>query len=338
MHPAVPDPIPSPDSAQPDTFELDLASHPHDAYFKRVFSEPAHAAALLRSHLPPDVSGAIALEKLALVPGSFTGTTLKQTHSDLLFRAPLTGGDDSSPGVLVYLLLEHQTSVDRAMPLRLLGYMLAIWNQHESSHGLPLPPILPFVLHQGPHEWTVSPQFADIVSLPDSIRRRFDAYLPRFQHLLLDLSQADPTAEEADGTMRSVLLLMKLARENQVLEYFRWLINQALRMPDSLMRLSLLYALHSEEHLDAEALGRILLPDPELNQTAMSLAQKLRMEGMQQGVQQGTARGLWLGKVQLMEQMLGMESAAIPDDVSIPELESRFLKLQAEYDRRFRKV
>lgn len=325
--PSDPSSLPAP----PASFESELATHPHDAYFKRVFSDPAHAAALLRQHLPEDVAAAIRFDQLSLVPGSFIKNTLKQSHSDLLFRAPASDGE-----VLVYILFEHQTTVDRAMPLRLLSYMTEIWLQCEDRDGLPLPAILPFVLHQGPQRWTASTSFAGLIGVPQHLAGAFAPYLPQFRHVLLDLSQADPSAEESDGTVRAVLQLMKLSRQQQVMEFFLWLVSQTASLPEELLTLSLLYALHSDENLDVESLGRILLPNPHLQKTAMSLAQKLRQEGMALGEKLGRERGLWLGKVQVLQEMLGIATAPVTEDATIEQLQERFRMLQSEYDRKFK--
>ena len=35
--------------------DFELSAQPHDAFFKSVFSDPVHTAALLHSHLPPEI-------------------------------------------------------------------------------------------------------------------------------------------------------------------------------------------------------------------------------------------------------------------------------------------
>jgi predicted transposase YdaD len=53
---------------------------------------------------------------LELSPGSFVDDDLRHTHADLLYGVRTrTGGD-----ALVHLLMEHQSTFDARMPLRLL--------------------------------------------------------------------------------------------------------------------------------------------------------------------------------------------------------------------------
>ncbi|MBK8409998.1 MAG: Rpn family recombination-promoting nuclease/putative transposase [Sandaracinaceae bacterium] len=59
----------------------------HDAFFKRIFSNPEYAAGELASVLPPEFVAAIDLGKLVLMPGSFVDDAMKQRHTDLLPNA-----------------------------------------------------------------------------------------------------------------------------------------------------------------------------------------------------------------------------------------------------------
>jgi hypothetical protein len=47
------------------------AAHAHDGFFKAVFSQPEHATAFFKSHLPPEVVSRIDWPSLVLLPGSF---------------------------------------------------------------------------------------------------------------------------------------------------------------------------------------------------------------------------------------------------------------------------
>ena len=78
----------------------------------------------------------------------------------------------------------------------------------------------------------------------------------------------------------------------------------------------------------------------------MNIAQKLRAEGIAQGITEGEARGeargatrgAWLGKLQLLEELMGVTPAPAQelDALTITELEQRFLARQAEYNARFK--
>lgn len=305
-------------------FEAELATHPHDAWFKQVFSHVPNARALFHQHLPPEISAGLDLEKLQILPSSFVRTTLQQSHSDLLFSVPSVSGS-----LLLYLLFEHQTTVAPAMPLRLLGYMTEIWTRHEKDLGLPLPPILPLVLHQGPDRWTASTSFHHLLSHDPALSDSLLPHLPSFRHLLLDLTQYQPATEEPNETLRIVLNLMKLAREKQrLLEFFSWLDQTTLQISMDLFSRCLLYALHSDQTIDFKDIYNTFEKRKELQDTTMSIAQKLRNEGRVEGRVEG--------RIQLLQDLMG--EPVTPDAVLAPlsqaELQQMFEFLQQEYNRR----
>src|SRR5690349_17799203 len=95
---------------------------PHDTLFKVLFSNPRRAAEVLRHVLPPGVARRIDWSTLRCEPGSFIDEELRGSHADLLFSAQMDGQT-----VEIYVLYEHQSSFDEWMPLRLLRYMVRIW-------------------------------------------------------------------------------------------------------------------------------------------------------------------------------------------------------------------
>lgn len=317
----------------------ELASHPNDGFFKAIFSEPTHATAFFKSHLPSAIVERIDWPSLKMIPGSFVKSSLQQVHSDLLFSVHYGGHE-----TLLYLLFEHQSTVDPAMPLRLLGYVGEILQRHHKMHGFPLPPVIPFILHQGPDHWNVSAAFEDMFALPPDIAEELLPFLPKFHHGLLDLSRCDPANEESDPQIKIVLHLMKLARERQLLEYFRWLADSFVeRIPESLLGRLLLYALHADSELDAQQIYTNLSSNIGLRNRAMSIAEKLktegRVEGITQGITQGREAGIWIGKIQILEELLGKPQTSLNllGTLSNMELEACYVTLHLEYEARFKR-
>ncbi|RYD62541.1 MAG: Rpn family recombination-promoting nuclease/putative transposase, partial [Verrucomicrobiaceae bacterium] len=257
-------------------------------FSKAVFSQPEHAVAFFRSHLPPELVEKIDWNTLTLVPGSFVKSSLRQAHSDLLFSVQMGGRQ-----TLLYLLFEHQSTPDPAMPLRALVYVVEILNKHMEDHGLPLPAVLPFVFYQGPKAWTLSPDFEDLFDLPDDLKELLLPYLPKFRHALLDLTGIDPTEEGVDVRVQGILQLMKLARQKDLLGFFQWLAGlSADAFPDNLLRLMLLYAMRTDSDIDVETIYHTLSSNPELKKSAMSVAEKLEARGRREGRQEGAIQML----------------------------------------------
>jgi len=320
--------------------DLDLSAHPNDAFFKTIFSEPQHAIAFFKNHLPSDIAKRIDWPSLAVLPTSFVQSSLRQIHSDLLFSVTIEGHP-----TLLYLLFEHQSTVDPTMPLRLFGYIGEILTQHHKAHGLPLPPVLPFVFHQGPDAWNISTAFEDLFALPPDVSVQLLPFLPKFQYALLDLSRYQPVSQEKDDQLKIILQLMKLAREQQVLEFFKWLASTFSRqISDVLLRKVLLYALHSDSDLDVGQIFSSLSSNPELGERTMSVAEKLIAKGEARGEAKGEARGmskgLWIGKILMTEEFLGRKTSnpLLLETLSLTELEKHYNLVHQEYEMRFKKV
>jgi predicted transposase/invertase (TIGR01784 family) len=306
----------------PDESTLPFSPPSHDGFVKAVFSQPEQAIAFFKSHLPAPIAARADWSSLTVLPSSFVKSSLAQVHSDLLFSVNL-GGHPS----LLYLLFEHQSSPDPAMPLRLLAYVSEILFQHHKTKGFPLPPVLPFVLHQGPDAWNISPHFQDLFDLPDELAPDLLPYLPKFQHALLDLSRYEPATAEADTQLRIVLQLMKLVRQRELLRFFTWFAQfPAHSLPENLLTLMLLYALTTDSELDVERVYHTLSSNPELKSSTMSIAEKLQ------------TKGRVVGKIQTLEEFLDLPVTpdAVLDALSPGELEARHAELRQAYETRFK--
>ena len=308
---------------------------PHDSFFKKVFRNPEHAVGFFRGHLPPAVVRTADWKSLAHVPGSFVKTDFRQLHSDLLFSVNVGRRE-----MLLYLLFEHLSEPDESMPLRLLSYILEILNAHHARHGYPLPPVLPFVLNQGPERWNHPLCFEDLFAIPEEACGDLLRFVPKFQYALLDLSRHDPGSEESDEFSAVVLDLMKVARTGGQIEFLRRLVE---RRPGELLRMLLeggvfgemvVYILRVSKELDPEELRAILSSNPELEHAAMTAAEKL----IEKGLERGLEKGQWIGQIRLLEKFLGLPPCpeAELEALGTAQLEARFKKLDAEYQRSFK--
>lgn len=160
-----------------------MPSHPHDRLVRRIFSNPMHAAAELRTALPRELVTALDLAALEVVPGaSYIDEELAECQVDLLYRVPLC---ESGESALVYVLLEHQSSVDPRMPARLLVYMCRIWEQWmRENPGGKLPLIVPAVLHHSSTGWTAPTRFAELLAIPETARASLQGSLLDFEFFL----------------------------------------------------------------------------------------------------------------------------------------------------------
>jgi predicted transposase YdaD len=127
---------------------------PHDALFKWAFGVVENARPELRAALPPALSGRLDWASLRVCSGSFLDKILSDSHCDLLYSIALSDRPER-----LYVLFEHQSSIDPPLALRLLSYVVRVLEQHmrdNRAQPLPLPLVLPVVLHHSGTGWTAA--------------------------------------------------------------------------------------------------------------------------------------------------------------------------------------
>jgi len=187
---------------------------PHDRFVRYLLGEPERAAMFLKQVLPTTLTAAISWESLARCPESFVDETLDHRNSDVLFEMSVSGQE-----TLLYVLFEHQSTPEPRMALRLLRYMVRIWDwwlskQPEANRtGLKLPPIFPMVLAQGEHPWGQPVDLASLVDIPESLEALFAEYFPRISYWVYDVTEQDDVLLREQAMFGLAVLLMKYARQ-----------------------------------------------------------------------------------------------------------------------------
>ncbi len=238
--------------------------------------------------LPASVSAALDWETIVLEPGSFIGPELEDRHSDLLFSVRLRD-DTGGPPVLLYLLLEHQSTNDDDMPLRILVYVVRIWERYRKEHTGPLPIVIPAVVSHAPDGWTAPLCFHEMFDpRPDSIPG-LARLVPGFSLLLQDLMLMDEIELrrwELPLFAKLTLSLLRDARDADRLPrnlplWFTW-FEELARRPDGRTKLeqALLYVLRVAGELHYDLIRAKLRENPETEEITMTIADKLRAEAL----------------------------------------------------------
>ena len=253
---------------------------PHDKLVKSTFSDPDNARAFLQAHLPHKLSCRIDWTTLNLVSGSFIDPEFAATSSDLLFTTQIDGHL-----AFLYILFEHQNVEDPLIGLRLLTYMVRIWNNHFRNNpgATKLPPILPIVLAQDNKPWKSSTRFADLIATPEGAGE-LKRHIPDFEFQLVELYRMP--FDKILGTPMGILALRALKAEKlqALLEDPVWDEALLLQLPSASFEMLMRYIL--DRDLDKPAFRRklITLRNPKLSKNAMSLAEQFRQEGRQEGL------------------------------------------------------
>ncbi|NMO16769.1 transposase [Pyxidicoccus fallax] len=285
-------------------------SGPHDLFVRYTFGNPERAAAELRAVLPAHVVSEVDWASLRVESGSVVDPELRETESDLLFTARLRTGHP----LLLYVLLEHQSSVDRWMALRMLRYVVRLlerWRQqHPDSPGLPL--IVPLVMyHASEGAWTAPRRVEELFELPEETREQWQALAPRFEYLLDDLTAEREEALRARPGPPLVRLAWRVLRYGRsgelVLKLPEWaaLFAQVQAGAEGAEHLSVVirYLLLIGDEATREATGRVLKSvlgqqrteelmraDEVMRVLEEQLIEKVLQEGLARGRKEGILR------------------------------------------------
>ena len=191
-----------------------------------------------------------------------------------------------SKPTFLYILFEHQNQEDPLIGLRLLTYMVRIWNDYlrNNPSATKLPPILPLVLAQDNKPWKSSIHFADLIDIPEGAEEEIKRHIPDFEFQLVELYRMP--FEKILGTPMGILTLRALKAEKleALLDDTIWDEALLIQLPSASFEMLMRYIL--DRDLDKPAFRRRIrtLHNPKLSKNAMSLAEQFRQEGRQEGL------------------------------------------------------
>jgi predicted transposase YdaD len=274
----------------------------HDQLFKRAFRLPANAAGELASVLPADVLADLDLASLEALPGDYVDQRLRERFADALFRARFRG----TPGY-VFFLLEHQSTSDRWMPLRVLEEMARIWREilrHEPDRTS-LPPILCVIVHHSESGWTGPRRMQELLdgAAPGGA---FARYLPEVELLIDDLGQQSDAAlaeRPLEPFPKLVLWALRDARVSTRLDAHggAWAgeVGQLATVSPEDFATLLRYVMVIAGEVSFEKLRKAIVKAVPASEAAMTtVGERLLEEGARRGHAASKAEGLAAGKAE----------------------------------------
>ncbi|WP_425360655.1 MULTISPECIES: Rpn family recombination-promoting nuclease/putative transposase [unclassified Candidatus Tisiphia] len=285
----------------------------HDEIFRKSMENPIVAKEFLATHLPKDVLALIDNTSLKLEKDSFIEPDLSETISDVLFSVKFNDQDG-----YIFLLLEHQSTVDKMMAFRLFKYMINICDRYLTTNpkAKRLPLIYPLILYNGKKKYNASLNIWNLFSHPDLARGFWtnDCQL---------INVHDIPDEELKKKVWSGILLffLKHIHERQLLKRWQEISHllpklSKITIGHDHIRNLLSYTLTFIEQSDKIELEKILknsLTKEKGEELMPSIAQVWKEEGIQIGVQDGikigVQDGIRIGEAKLIKMMINNGSS-----------------------------
>lgn len=262
----------------------------HDAVFKQFLTHPETARDFLDIHLPPALRKLCDLNTLQLASGSFIEDDLRPYYSDVLYSLKTGNGDG-----YVYCLIEHQSTPDKHMAFRLMRYAIAAMQRHLDAGHKTLPLVIPVLFYQGkvsPYPYSMS--WLDEFETPEYARTLYGENFP-----LVDITIIPDDEIMQHRRMAILELLQKHIRQRDLTELLDQLTTLLLGGNTTQEQLISVinYMLQAGESRDPAALINTLASRvPQHEETLMTIAEKLRLEGEQRGIQKGLQLGEQKGR------------------------------------------
>lgn len=330
-----------------------------DRGVKWLLAHPAHLRDLLRMVLGTE-SERVDWEGLRPFPTESLSESLRRQLADLVFTAPFR--DPPGKEVVIFILVEHQSTPARAMRFRVLSYMIQLWDaQRQQWEREQTPegqwwfrPIIPLVFYTGSSRWERVLGLEELMPLPPALAR----FVPHFDLLFLNLKALAADQLTASDTAFGHLLRV-MQREEAPLEEFQRLLEDAVDQIEKLTATDrdewarllyyLLLLIYHRRAPEEEAMLRAAIEAhhqdrsrrQEIETMGKTIAQHLIEEGEARGktiaqslIEESEARGEAKGKAkgEAKGEVRGRQM------VLLNQLQAKFGDLPPEVERRVRNL
>jgi hypothetical protein len=258
--------------------------------------------------MPASIIGCFDWSTMRLVSGSFVDEKLSHLYTDLLFEVASAYGK-----AFLYMLIEHQSTNYRRMPLRVSHYMDGTWSgfAREHSHG-PLPVIIPLVICHAPEGWTSPRTFLELFS-PDLLEQAPELvqFVPDFRLLVDDLRRTSDDDLASRGLAAFAKAALWLLRDGRVGSRLveampRWVgLLDGLPRPSLAAIINYLCSVTSDPMIWDAFPANLQQQAPRAVEDAMTLAE--------QWFNQGEAKGRVEGRVEVLTKLLTLKFGELSD-------------------------
>lgn len=268
----------------------------HDKVFKSALADSRVARDFLEQHLPLNVQAAIDFNTLRITNESYITKELAAFSSDIVYQVCLKETDQLA---YVYILIEHQSSINPVMPFRLWNYCALIWDKYlKQTQANTLPLIFPLVFYHGDAPYSGPRKIADLIQAPKDL---IESALFGAFHLVdtHEISDDELRQRRWAGIIQYALKHVNNRNSNRLVETIIELLQgiDGEVGADVYGSTLLLYWFKKaatckdpKEFLDAVAEGLSTRMGGEVMSMAKQWAEQHKQEGIQQGMQLGEAQ------------------------------------------------
>lgn len=305
-----------------------MSSNHHDTGYKELFSHPEFVQQLIEGFAPNEIASLMNFATLKQHSGNYITPLFEEKFEDVVWSVEVTW-NGIRQDVFLYILLEFQSAVDRAIPIRLMHYVACFYSellkQRVITPGQGLPPVFPVVLYNGSQKWTAKADMYDMIAPepPEFLR----VYQPHLRYFLVDESRY--TAEELNSKATALSGVFGVENAGDSWESLQAAVDRVVAIiqadPDKerIDRVITRWIKRHLQRLGADvSLGRLssLVEDRDmLAENLENLVKKERLEGLQEGrreAKRDMARNL-ISRTEMDDQLIAEIAGLTVSEVSV---------------------
>lgn len=269
--------------------------------------------------------------QLVPINRSFIPDNLREQESDIVYSVPFRS-ESKTDELLIYILIEHQSTIDVTMGFRVLFYMTQIWDfqrREWESNNVPksqwrFRPIIPIVFYTGEQRWQTPLSLSALMDLPDMLSE----FIPEFSAIFLSVKNTD-TATLTKTDHPFGWLLTVLQKEQASKEEIRTALIEAVRHIDTLdeeetqqwkraifyLYLLILHRRPTEEHDELKTLVHQQIQETSRREEGETMAQTMAQYLIEQGEKRGEKRGETNARREDILKLLRLRFDSVPESV-----------------------
>jgi predicted transposase/invertase (TIGR01784 family) len=183
----------------------------HDAGYKALFSHPKVVEDLITFFVRADFVKDIDFQTLAPYRENFVARGRAKRTLDVIWSVTIR---DRGPAYF-FILLEPQSTVYRWMPIRMLIYILLLYQdliaKKKVKRHEKLPPVLPIVIYRGSRRWKAPLCIETLIEMPFE---EFSPCVPKFSYLTIEAKHPKKLLLGLKSIMAKVFLFETASLEN----------------------------------------------------------------------------------------------------------------------------
>ncbi|MFU7500210.1 MAG: Rpn family recombination-promoting nuclease/putative transposase [Candidatus Tisiphia sp.] len=280
----------------------------HDQLFKRIMGNEIAAQEFLEYYLPSNFKEKLDLSKIKVEKESYIEESLRRKYSDIVYSVSTKNKETA----FIYILLDHQSTSDYWMALRLWKYTLLLCERHKKNNDK-LPLIYPMIMYNGVEEYSAPRNIWELFTDPMQVK---ELMVSDYQLVDLQSMSDDEIVQQKHLGMMSYV--MKHIHQRDMLKLWeeflrRFKLEVLIDKENGYIYLEsfLWYTdakLQEEQQLELEQVLAKYLSEEEQVNIMRTIAQKYIEEGEFRGIQIGKAEGKAEGKYEVAKNMLAAGS------------------------------